>query len=160
MGHTPVLIIGDNCNSWAGLMNPPDSGVNLYINTFTVSNSSNIPFQAQLWLNSRHSGKATISTHVSPTNTIIDPLPDPAVVLAFASHVKDKPSNGVSLFTRIAEANSTVVGNYYGKIVIPPGGSFTVYLDSPKEHNIKAELAFGWWEEQRYHIPKSCCKYK
>ncbi|OBR90682.1 hypothetical protein CLRAG_33300 [Clostridium ragsdalei P11] len=69
------------------------------------------------------------------------------ILLSFAQHVKHSPSSGISLFNRIVEANSTVVGNYYGKIVIPSGGSLIVYLHSPGSQHIKTDVALGWWEE-------------
>ena len=71
----------------------------------------------------------------------------PHVILACAQHVIETPASGVSLFTRISGANSTVVGNYYGKIIIPSGGSFIVFLYSPGVQPINADVAFGWWEE-------------
>ena len=57
------------------------------------------------------------------------------------------PQGGCSLFTRVAGAHSTEVGNYYGKIVIPPGGTFLVQLLSPSTGTVSAEVALGWWEE-------------
>ncbi|OAA92887.1 DUF6143 family protein [Clostridium coskatii] len=147
MGHTPFLILERNLNAWGGLMNPEDSEVKLYINTFTVSNTSNTPFRSELWLNSEPLGRTSISPYVSPANTTIYPLPTSDILLGFAQHVKHSPSSGISLFNRIAEANSTVVGNYYGKIVIPPGGSLIVYLHSPGSQHIKTDVALGWWEE-------------
>ena len=56
------------------------------------------------------------------------------------------PQGGCSLFTRVAGAQHRV-GNYYGKIVIPPGGTFLVQLLSPNTGTVSAEVAFGWWEE-------------
>lgn len=160
MGHTPFITMGDHYNGWGGLINPISSGINMYINTFTVSNTSDTPFRAELWLNAKPFSKATVSPHVSPANTAIEPLPTPKAVLVFASHLKECPSSGVSIFERISEANSTVVGNYYGKIIIPPGGSFIVYLHSPNAESIKADIAFGWWEEQRHNMKKGHSKCK
>lgn len=148
IGQTPILSIGDNINSWGGLINPKDSGVNLYLNTFTVSNSSSTPFHAQLWLNSKPIGKKAISPLVSPANTAKIPLPKPKANLAYAQSVFDTPSDGVNILTRIAEANSTVVGNYYGKIIVPPRGTIIVFLYSPGTQPINAEVALGWWEEK------------
>ena len=57
------------------------------------------------------------------------------------------PQGGCSLFTRVVGAHSTEVGNYYGKIVIPQGGTFLVRLLSPSIGTVSDEVAFGWWEE-------------
>ncbi len=147
MGHTPQICLGANSNAWSGLLNPANSGVNLYVNTFAVTNTSALPFQAQLWLNSSPLGNAAVSSHFSPANTAFIPLPKPKSLLAYSQYVPATPMNGVSILSRIAEANSTTVGNYYGKIVIPPGGTFIVFLHSPGTQYIKTEVAFGWWEE-------------
>lgn len=147
MGHTPQICLGANSNAWGGLLNPANSGVNLYINTFTVTNSSAIPFQAQLWLNSSPLGNTTASPHLTPANTVLAPLPKPKSLLAYSQYVTATPMNGVSILSRIAGASSTTVGNYYGKIIIPQGGTFIVFLHSPGAQYINTEVAFGWWEE-------------
>lgn len=148
MGHTPVLALSGTQSAWGGLINPEKSGVNLYINTFTVSNKSGTPFNAELWLNSSMYGKVMTSPFESASNVSFKPLPEPQVKIRYAQELSKPPINGKSLFSRIAEPNSTVVGNYYGKIVLPPGGTFIVFLNSPNAGLIKAELAFGWWEDK------------
>lgn len=149
MGHTPFLTFGHGSHAWGGLINPPNSKINLYVNTFTISNASDKPFNGQLWLNSTPTGKPFLSPYLSPSNTTLTPLPKPHTLIAFAQDVPHSPTDGASLFIRIAEPHSTVVGNYYGKIIIPPGGSFIVFLQSPGEREMKADVAFGWWEENR-----------
>ncbi len=147
IGHTPILSIFDSSNSWGGLINPEDSGVNLYVCTFTVSNYSSNPFRAQLWLNSSPVG-GRFSPFVSPSNTAQSPLPIPKTNLLYAQNIHGVPSDGTSILSRIAEADSTNVANYYGKIVIPPGGSFIAFLYSPGAQRIRTEVAFGWWEDK------------
>lgn len=149
MGHTPFLTFGNGSNAWGGLINPPNSRINLYVNTFTISNTSDKPFNGQLWLNSTPMGEPFLSPYLSPSNTTLTPLPKPRTLLAFAQNILSSPSDGASLFTRISDPHSTVVGNYYGKIIIPPGGSFIVFLNSPGKTEIKSDVAFGWWEEQK-----------
>lgn len=152
IGHTPLLVLGGCGNAWGGLINPADSCVNLFINTFTVSNTSEKPFRAQIWLNARAAGDIQRSPHVTPANTAYTPLPEPEAKLLYAEGVKDWPKKGTSIFTRIAEGHATVVGNYYGKIILPPGGSFIVYLIAPDSCPIKAEVAMGWWEDYALRI--------
>ena len=147
IGHTPVLAMY-GYNAWAGLFNPGSSKVNLYINTFTITNYSSAPFPAQLWLNSSPEGKRMTSSFVSPANTAKVPPAKPEAYLLYSQNVTSPPSNGVSILTRISGANSTEVGNYYGKIIIPPGGSFIVFLYSPGAQLANAEVAFGWWEDK------------
>lgn len=40
VGQTEPLWVGNGLNAWAGLINPRNSGVNLYANVFTISNFS------------------------------------------------------------------------------------------------------------------------
>jgi len=149
IGHTPTLQLTNRSNAWGGLFNPSNSPINLYFNTFTVTNYSSIPFSAKLWLNTSPIGNTMTSCNVSPANTAFCPLPEPESYLLYAQNVNCLPNDGVSIFTRIAEAISTVVGNYYGKIIIPPGGSIITYLQSTDSQLINAEVAFGWWEEKK-----------
>lgn len=143
MGHTPVVTLG-RTHAWGGVFNPENSGVNLYICTFTVSNFSAVPFQSQLWITpDLHSGEE--SPFAACANAVKKRRPKGCI--RYAQGVSDTPSGGASLFTRIAGPHSTEVGNYYGKIVVPPGGSFVAFLYAPGAQRIKAEVALGWWEE-------------
>lgn len=147
IGHTPVLCISGCQNAWGGLLNPARSGVDLFVNTFTVSNMSGTAFRSVAWLNADPNGRASYSPYVSCANTALDPVPRPKVVLASAQTQNDPFYEGTSLFTRICSPRSTVVGNYYGKIIVPPGGSFIVVLYGAGQQPIKAEVSFGWWEK-------------
>jgi hypothetical protein len=147
MGHTPILTLSGGANAWGGLSNPKHSGVNLYINVFTVSNYSSTPFRAELWLNFKPL-KGHISSSVSPANLAIKPHPEPEAALIYNQNVGGRPDNRVSIFSRIAGINSTTVADYSGEIILPPGGTFISYLYSPGSKCIKTELAFGWWEER------------
>jgi hypothetical protein len=143
MGHTPQLTLPPCGSVWAALYNPPASGMNIFVNTFTVSNFSATPFRAHLWLNAM-AGGGVGSPFVCAANTTIVPQTWPRAVIDYG---QSAPQGGCSLFTRVAGAHSTEVGNYYGKIVIPPGGTFLVQLLSPSTGTVSAEVAFGWWEE-------------
>lgn len=143
IGHTPVLAL--TSTAWGALTNPVDSSANLFVYVFTVTNYSATPFQAQGYLNAPLEN-ALQSPHVSPSNIAKKPLRNPHVRLLYAEN-SAKPSSGVSLLTRIAQPNTTVIGEYDGRIIVPPGSSFAVYLNSPGKQRINAELAFGWWEE-------------
>jgi hypothetical protein len=143
MGHTPTLVLPACGNVWAALYNPPGSGVNVYINTFTVSNFSALPFRIQLWLNALAVG-GLLSPYVCPTNAAYVPSVWPKAVVDYGQGVLQ---GGCSLFTRVAGAQSTEVGNYYGKIVVPPGGTLLALLQSTSVANIQTEVAFGWWED-------------
>lgn len=146
MGHTPVMTLRGQ-NAWGGLVNPRGSGVDLFINTFTVSNYSDMPFRAQLWVNAVP-GRGYNSPYVSPSNTAKMPLREPKAQIVYQPFASSAFSGGSSLFSRVAAANDTVVGNYYGKIVIPEGGSLLVLLYAPEGESF-AEVGLGWWEDRR-----------
>ena len=146
IGHTPVMTL-HGYNAWGGLLNPHGSGVDLFINTFTVSNYSDTPFRSQLWVNTPL-GRSYVSPYVSPTNTAKMPPRQPNAQLVYQPAEQGTPAGESSLLSRIAPANDTVVGNYYGKIVIPSGGSFIVLLYAP-QGEVSAEVALGWWEDKR-----------
>ena len=143
MGYTPQLTLPPRGSVWAALYNPPASGVNMFVN-FTVSNSSPTPFRAYLWFNAAADG-GEASPYVCATNTAVVPQPEPRTMIVSGQGV---PQGGCSLFSRVAGAHSTEVGNYYGKIIIPPGGTFLVQLVSPNTCAIPAEEAFGWWSSR------------
>ncbi len=145
IGHTPVMTLRGQ-NAWGGLLNPHGSGVDLFFNTFTVSNYSDMPFRSQLWVNAP-TGRCYMSPYVSPSNTARAPQREPRAQLVYQPEAEGMPSGGVSLLSRIIPANDTVVGNYYGKIVIPPGGSVIVLLYAPRGE-VSAEVALGWWEDR------------
>ena len=145
MGHTPVMTLRGR-NDWGRLINPQGSGIDLFINTFTVSNYSDTPFQAELWLNPQP-GRGFVSSYVTVSNTARMPLREPKTKLMYQPDAGESPRGGVSLFSRVASANDTVVGNYYGKIVVPEGGSFLVFLYAPRDE-VSTELGFGWWEDR------------
>jgi len=143
MGHTPPLVLPQRANVWAALYNPKGSGVNVFVNTFTVSNFSVSPFRVQLWLNAMADG-GEVAPRACSTNAAISPPMWPEAAIDYG---QGPLQGGCSLFTRVAGAQSTEVGNYYGKIIVPPGGSFLVQLTPPGAANVQAEVAFGWWEE-------------
>lgn len=145
IGHTPVMTLHGN-NAWGGLMNPQGSGVNLFVNTFTVSNYTDTPFRSQLWVNTPPEC-GCVSPYVSPTNVAKIPPCEPRAQLVYQAVAQGMPAAGTSLLSRIAPANDTVVGNYYGKIVIPPGAGLIVLLYAPRAE-VAAEVALGWWEDR------------
>jgi len=147
LGQTKPLAFGNGYNAWAGLMNPDDSGVNLYVSTFTVSNFASQSVLALVWLNGAVPGPYTVSKKVTPANTAIVPLPSPRVILQCGEMVTGWPVGGVNPFDQIVDPHSTLVDNKEGKIIIPPGGSFIVYLRASCNDPAKAKVAFGWWED-------------
>ncbi|GIM27660.1 hypothetical protein CPJCM30710_03260 [Clostridium polyendosporum] len=152
VGQSKFLIFGVGTNAWAALVNPRSSGVNLFVNVFTVSNFSNESLTAEIWLNTIPPGISKVSRKFSPTDTALSPLPEPKVQLEYAQNVTGFPSKGINIYGRIVPSQSTLVSEEDGKFVIPPGGNYLVFLSSSGQDFVKAKIAFGWWEEKVFSI--------
>jgi len=150
IGYADNLALGNGRSCWARLYNPCDSGVNLHVNVWTVTDISQSPFRAQFWFNATPPGRPINSTLVTPSNTAICPLPKPKIKLQQASNVNGEPNDGVKAFVRRGEPGITLVDTENGKLIFPPGGSFLVFLSLTENSNIGASgrIAFGWWEQK------------
>lgn len=150
IGYADDLSLGNGKSAWARLYNPPQSGVNLHINVWTVTDIAEAPFRAQFWFNAVPPGTPAISELVTPANTAIQPPPKPKIILEQASDVSGEPSGGVKAFVRRGQAELTLAATEDGKFIFPPGGSFTVFLsfaETPQATG-SGRIAFGWWEEK------------
>lgn len=149
VGIASNLKFGDATNAWARLYNPPDSNVNLYVNTWTVGSLTSSPIRIRIWFNSNTPGIIEESSNVVCANTAINPLPMPKVKLQFASGVSESQTSGVYAFGRFSSPYETIVSEEDGKFIFPPGGSFLIHLSNPDHPTELAfgRVAFGWWEE-------------
>lgn len=152
VGYADNLSFGRGTSAWARLYNPPDSGVNLHVNVWTVSDLVGPPIRAQFWFNATPPGIPSLSLLVTPSNTAITPLPTARVQLQEASMVIGDPIGGIKAFVRRAQPETTLVDTENGKFIFPQGGSFLVYLSDPEspDETASARVAFGWWEEPVY----------
>jgi hypothetical protein len=147
VGQTETIRFGKGKNAWGGLINPFHSGINLFVNAFTITNHSNQPFIAEIWFNPIPPGKPMISDKVTPANTTLSPLPKPEVKIAFAELAEGFPKRGVNSFKRIVPPKSTLTSDEDGKFIFSSGESFIIFLVSPDNEIIQAEVAFGWFEK-------------
>lgn len=148
VGQTDNLIIGRGAGAWGGLFNPANSGVNLHVNVFSVTNNSDIPFTARIWFNPVPPGSGTESDMVTAADTAITPLPRPQIELLYVQSVNGVPSGGVNPFNRVIPPHSTVFEKEDGKFIFSPRGSFVIYLDVPNSNLVNARIAFGWREQK------------
>lgn len=149
IGYADNLGLKAGTSAWARLYNPRLSGVNLFVNVWTVTDISQSPFRAQFWFNADPPGNALTSDLVSPSNLAFRPKPHPRVSLQMASNVYGDPEGGVKAFVRRGDPGTTLVDTENGKLIFPPGGSFLVYvtLTDTVGYSGSARIAFGWWEE-------------
>ena len=147
VGQTETLFVRNGLNAWAGLVNPCNSGVNLYTNVFTISNFSDEYLTAEIWLNTNHPEKWSVSHKISPTNTALNPLPKNKVNIRFVKSTPEIPKDGVNVYERITSPNATLVAEEDGKFIEPPGGNYVVVIKSSSSQLSKVIVAFGWWEK-------------
>ncbi|KML44412.1 MULTISPECIES: DUF6143 family protein [Cytobacillus] len=148
IGYADELSFGRGTSAWARLYNPPNSGVNLHVNVWTVTDVSDSTFRAQFWFNADPPGTPIESELVTPANTAITPLPKPKIKLQYATNVVGEPTGGIKAFVRRGQPETTLVDTENGKFIFPPGGSFLVFLSNPETPRTatSGRIAFGWWE--------------
>lgn len=150
LGSTNELSFGNERSAWAGLFNPTNSGVNLHVYFWQVSNTGPSPIRAQIWFNSCPPGRPVKVTTVTPGNTALCPPPKPKVKLLQASNVIGEPKDGHKAFVRRAQSEVTIGDEEFGKFIFPPGGSFVIFLSNPETPTepAKATVNYAWWEEK------------
>lgn len=149
LGSSDELSFGNGRSAWAGLFNPPNSGVNLHVYFWTVSNTGPSPIRAQIWFNSYPPGQPMKVTTVTPGNTTLCPPPKPKIKLLQGSNVIGEPKGGQKAFVRRAQSNVTISDEEFGKFIFPPCGSFVIFLSNPETPTepARATVGYSWWEE-------------
>jgi len=149
IGKTGLLNFGNGYYAWGGIVNPVNSGVNLYIDIFTITNFSTQNFIGEIWLNADPPKKAVVSFDVTPTNQAVSPPPISKAVMKYASYSTEPMAKGVNIFDRIVAQNSTLVSDSHnGSIIIGPGGSFSILLRPPAFQYITGTIVLTWWKEK------------
>lgn len=148
-GYIDELRFGKGTDAWAGIFNPPDSGVDIFIWTFRIVDVLQSSYRIQIWFNARYPGVPEISPFVSPTNIAITPLPVPRSQIRYANQAKGSPVGGVKAFVRRGEPNVNIFSVEEGKFIMPPGGNFTIVLSNPETPDVEAtgKIFYMWWEE-------------
>jgi hypothetical protein len=148
IGKTGLLNFGGGYYAWGGIVNPIDSGVNLYIDIFTITNYSNQNFVGEIWLNAIPPRNAAVSFDVTPTNQALSPSPKPKAVMKYAGSSSERMARGVNIFDRTVPQNSTLVSDSHnGSIIIGPGGSFSILLRPHGYQYFTGTIVLTWWEE-------------
>lgn len=148
IGKTGLLNFGGGYYAWGGIVNPIDSGVNLYIDIFTITNYSSQNFISEIWLNAGPPNNAAVSFDVTPTNQAVSPPPKPKAIMKYAGFSTEPMRKGVNIFDRIVTQNSTLVSDSHnGSIIIGPGGSFSILL-RPNGFQYTGTIVLTWWEEK------------
>lgn len=157
-GYADNMFFAKDKNAWAGLFNPDDSGGNLFVNVWTVTDLEEIPLRMQIWINSTMPGDYELSELITPANTAITPASQSIVQLRVASNVDDEPQHGYKAFVRRTQSGETIVSEEEGKFIIPPGGNFSIFLSNTEgpDKPARVRVAYGWWHENN---TRSCNQY-
>ncbi len=150
VGYADDLTLGNGTSAWAGLFNPIDSGVYLFVNVWTITELLGAaPLRAQIWFNASLPGEAITETQVTPSNLALRRTPKPRVKLLKANNVVGSPSGGVKAFVRRTEPGTTQVFEEDGKYIFAPGGNLTVFISAEVSDQLAStRVALGWWEER------------
>lgn len=150
VGYADNMFFEKDKAAWAALYNPKHSGVNLFVNVWTVTDLFEPPIKMEIWMNAALPGDFTRSSLVTPSNTVLCPPSRPKIKLLQASNVVGTPQGGVKSFARRTQPGETVVAEEDGKFIIPPGGNFAVFLAPSSEATTSASVrvAYGWWEQE------------
>lgn len=149
VGYADNLFFEQDKSAWVALANPVHSGKLLFVNVWTVTQGLGSPVTIEIWFNAKLPGEYTVSPFVTPADTAIHPLPKPRVMILQASNVIGQPEGGAKAFIRRSIPGETMVSEEEGKFVIPPGGSFAIFLTHPEGQPgpVTGRVAYGWWEE-------------
>jgi hypothetical protein len=148
IGQTGELFLSNQVSAWSGIINPWESGVNLYFDIFTITNFGENYYTAEIWLNAEPPISAEYAT-VIPSNQAISPQPVPNAYMLQADNLVGGFKNGVNIFDRIVPPNSTLVSDsHQGSIIIGQGGTFSILLKVAEGNRNKAAIVLTWWEER------------
>ncbi len=146
-GQGDLLLFGEGSNAWCGLFNPPGSDEDVYLDTFTITNYTQVPINCDFWLNTNPPDRGSLSNQVSPANTAFIPTPRPNARIRSEQEICDFPVGGVNVLSLVVPARSSLVSEQEGKFILPPGGNCVLFLHSPCDPYIaRARVYFGWWE--------------
>lgn len=149
VGVAENLNFGNITNAWARLYNPPNSGVNLFVNVWTVSDIFSTPYKLIISFNTTPWGTVQYSGSVTPSNLAIVPQPLNKVQLQYAVAVSGLPRDGTRVSTRYGLPGTTTSFEVGGNFIFPPGGSFMITMSNPERPTVPStgSITFAWWEE-------------
>jgi hypothetical protein len=147
LGETDQLNPTDSNRTWAALINPPHSGVNLYFGMYVLSNLSDDKLVSQICFCSNLPTHGKQSHEVSTANLAFHPSPLPHGQIQFGSSLDTTHLAATPVSTRVIPSYSSVSSEKDGHWIIGPGKAILFTLTSSMDHPSPAVISFGWWEE-------------
>lgn len=150
VGETESLTPAAGGYGWGGLVNPPMSGVQLFLDIYTISNLSKNPLLSQIWFGSAPTVPAMVSPKVTSANSSLQPPIMPHGQVQFEATATRPVGEGTEAAARVVPAYSTTAAEKHGHWIIGPGQSILFTVAGIDNAPINAILSFGWWEEPVY----------
>lgn len=146
-GTSPQINIGRGNDALVVLVNPRDSGIDLYLNKLSCANYSNSPIAVEVYTMATLGGEITQSDRIAPGNNGCDFCNGEGQIFYGDDNTI---SNGVQVYSRSIEAYRTSDGYPNGSIILQPGSTraYLIKVINPNETAV-ASLSFAWWEEKR-----------
>ncbi len=149
IGQTRKLYLSNQLKSWAGIINPYHSGINVYFDIFTITNFGEHSFNAEILLNAEIFYGNTELSSITPSNQSIIPAPKPKAYMVQTDCPGDTITGGINIFNRIVPPNETLVSDsHQGSIIIGPGRTFSILLSTLEREINTATIVLTWWEER------------
>lgn len=157
VGQSDDLVLSDieaTNSAWCGLHNPEGSGVNIYVNVWTITSKNQVggvnesPFNIQFVFNSNIPTGTTQSQKKICVN-MTEPIKEPKGEIYYIDEQENLGDTigGVQAFTRQVTDLQTVVSTEYGKYIIPEGKTVGLLLQETDDV-ARGVVAWGWWEEE------------
>ncbi|WP_424769243.1 DUF6143 family protein [Paenibacillus sp. sgz302251] len=147
LGETDQLNPTDSNRTWGALINPPHSGVNLYLDIYVLSNLSDDHLVSQICFCSSLPTHAQQSHEVSTSNLTLQPKPLSRGQVQFGSSLDTTALAATPVSTRVVPAYSSVSSKKAGHWIFGPGQAILFTLTSSMSHPAPAVISIGWWEE-------------
>lgn len=147
LGETDQLNPNDSNRTWGALVNPPHSGVNLYLDLYVLSNLSDDHLVSQICFCSSLPTRGMQSHEVSTANLALQPAPLPRGQVQFGSDLDTTALAAVPVSTRVIPSYSSISSEKAGHWIIGPGKAILFTLTSSMNRTAPAVISVGWWEE-------------
>jgi len=151
IGETDQLLPTDNNRTWAGLINPLDSGVHLYVDIYVISNLSADPLVSQICFCQSLPTNAKLSHEISNSNLTYRPQPVPRGQVQFGEALDTAAFTAVPVSTRVVSPYSSTASEKRGHWIIGPGTAILFTLTGTFDYPNPAVVSIGWWEETAGH---------
>lgn len=140
---TPQLDNGKN--QWAALYNPKNSKSTIYIDSTCVVNFSSTPIVQSIFLNPKINYEG-FQYMYGVSNSLEYGINSNGVVLFYQGNDNKLFPNEANLL-RVLPPFYTDNSQKQGNIIIPPGKSILILVNSIDNYKISCAISYSWWEE-------------